>query len=122
MDNLKNIIIKCVKGNEEGQSSVSGRKKSIPVSKKIEQAFHEIDIKKSDLDTVLEVMNTLEGCDSLTFEQMFMFKMVEKDELYKEKRKVTKEFYMDSIDPNKKVMLKKKKIDKPKGKRLDLNF
>ena len=55
-------------------------------------------------------MNSLEGCDSLTFEQMFSYKMLEKEEQNRDTRKVTKEYYMDSIDPNKKVMLRKKKV------------
>jgi len=57
-------------------------------------------------------MNSLEGCDSLTFEQMFSYKMLEKEEQNRDTRKVTKEYYMDSIDPNKKVMLRKKKVEK----------
>lgn len=45
---------------------------------------------------------------------MFRYKMNEKDEEYKESKKVTKEYFMSALDPARKIKLKSspKKIKK----------
>ena len=48
-------------------------------------------------------MRDLETNETVTLEQMFRYKMNEKDEEDRESRKVTREFFMEALDASKRV-------------------
>lgn len=70
-------------------------------------------MKRNDLELVLSIMRDLETNETVTLEQMFRYKMNEKDEEDRESRKVTREFFMEALDASKRVNqdsnIKKKK-------------
>lgn len=117
---VRDIIKTCIKEGHQG-AGLSNRGKSSPY-KYVDHAMTEITMKKKDLELVLGIMRDLEGSDSITFEQMFRYKMNEKDEEIRESKKVTKEYVMSALDPAKKIRLNPgvKKQKKAMGRSPDL--
>ena len=71
--------------------------------KYIDHSLKEIQMKRNDLDLILQIMRDLETNETVTLEQMFRYKMNEKAEETRESRKVTREFFMEALDNSKKL-------------------
>lgn len=78
------------------------KKDSNESTSKLDQAIKEIDLKSNSFNNVLTILRDLENDDSNVIEQMFMYKLNEKEELDKEALKVTREYHNGSLDPNNK--------------------
>lgn len=60
-------------------------------------------MKNKDIGLILDIMSELDDNETATLEQMFIYKMNEKDDEKKEAKKVAKEYFMDQLDPTKKI-------------------
>jgi hypothetical protein len=66
----------------------------------LEQGIKEIEMKKDNFESVLGIMRELENNESSIVEQMFLYKLNEKEENYRESKKVTKEYHNGALDPH----------------------
>lgn len=66
----------------------------------LEQGIKEIEMKKDNFESVLGIMRELENNESSIVEQMFLYKLNEKEENDRESKKVTKEYHNGALDPH----------------------
>ena len=75
---VRNLIEQLIDGCK------AEKKDSNESTSKLDQAIKEIDLKNTSFNNVLAILRDLENDDSHVIEQMFMYKLNEKEELDKE--------------------------------------